>query len=171
MKTTRIAALAALAMIAAGNALASDIEINITGKVENTTCQVNSTAGLYVRAVALETVTTNALSQAGKTAGRKDETFDITGCEASRTGVTLQFDNKENYSADGRLINTASGGASNVEIQLLNGNAPVNLNTDAPAFVVSNGAAQLPLAFQYYATGAATQGDVTSQLMISLIYK
>lgn len=106
--------------------------------------------------------------------------MDVTGCAASNPvgagTVKAYFEKGANVDANGRLINTATGGASNVVLQLVDGtgNTPINagdISQNSGNFVaISGGNATLPYSVRYYATGAATAGAVTSSVTYSLIY-
>ncbi len=78
----------------------------------------------------------------------------------------------------GNLTNTTSSGASNVQIQLLNadgvkviklGQAAAAQNVDTVAINDAN--VTLRYNAQYYATGVATAGDVTSTVNYTIAYQ
>lgn len=165
------------AVQAAGNGT-----INFTGAVNNQTCNatVNGSAGATAAAVTLPTVQADALSTAGDTAGTTAFKMDVIGCAASNpTGagtVKAFFERGPNVDSNGRLINTATGGASNVVLELVDGtgNSAIkagDISQNTGNFVaISGGNATLPYAVRYYATGPATAGAVISSVTYSLIY-
>lgn len=180
----KIIAFAALSSVFTVSAVeaAGNGTINFTGAVNNQTCNatVNGATGATAAAVTLPTVQANVLGSAGNTAGQTAFKMDVTGCATTNpTGagtVKAYFEKGANVDANGRLINTASGGASNVALELVDGsgNTPLkagDISQNTGNFVaISGGNATLPYAVRYYATGAATAGAVTSSVTYSLIY-
>ncbi|EPC0969890.1 fimbrial protein [Enterobacter hormaechei] len=180
----KIIAIAAFGSVFAVSAVqaAGNGTINFTGAVNNQTCNatVNGATGATAAVVTLPTVQANVLSAAGNTAGQTAFNVGVTGCATTNpTGagtVKAYFEKGPNVDANGRLTNTATGGASNVALQLMDGtgNSVINagdISQNTGNFVaISGGNATLPYAVRYYATGAATAGAVTSSVTYSLIY-
>ena len=141
---------------------------------------MNGATGTTAATVTLPTVQASVLSATGNTAGQTAFNVGVTGCattnQSGANTVKAYFEKGANVDASGRLINTATGGASNVVLQLVDGtgNAPINVGDVAQNtgnFVaISGGSATLPYAVRYFATGAATAGAVTSSVTYSLIY-
>ncbi len=156
--------------------------INFTGAVNSQTCNasVNGATGATAAAVTLPTVQAGVLSTAGNTAGQTAFKMDVTNCATvSPSGagtVKAFFEKGANVDSNGRLINTTSGGASNVVLELVDGtgNSALkagDISQNTGNFVtISGGNATLPYSVRYYATGAATAGAVTSNVTYSLIY-
>lgn len=153
---------------------ASDGTINFSGAVTASTCTVKLNGGAATGTVTLPTVSTSALGSAGSTAGSTPFTLDISGCTFSgASAVTAYFEAGANVDpTTGRLNNT--GGASNVQLQLYLGDAYASKvaagqsNQNAAAALSANG--QLKYGVEYYATGTATAGTVTSSVTYSLVY-
>ncbi|MDN6859326.1 fimbrial protein [Pseudomonas sp. CAN2814] len=151
--------------------------INITGKVTETSCVLDSSAtNIDVR---LPTVDKDSLAAAQATAGRTGFTMQVTGC-ADGVKVSAAFVPDSNVDTYGNLKNSVSGGASNVQVQLLDQNqAVINVNTDdatsqqARAVTVSG---SNPVTLQYYAqyysqAGSAGAGDVAAMANYQLTYE
>lgn len=184
MKKIAIIAAMGAAFVAAG-VQASTGTINFTGTVTAQTCaaSVGGTGSASPATVALPVVQASALSSAAATAGRTAFQISLTGCSTATVSgantVKALFENGSTVDSTGRLsnTNTASGAATNVALQLVDGttNAAIaagNANQNAGGYVnISAGAATLPYAVQYIATGTATAGSVASSVTYSLIYQ
>ncbi|HCN1149611.1 TPA: F17A fimbrial adhesin [Escherichia coli] len=171
-----------LAAASSSATLAYDGTINFNGKVVDQTCSV-TTAGTAPLAVTLPTVSTKSLNSPGKVAGLTPFTISLSGCNtAAATGsqsVKAYFEPNANTDyTTGNLTNTTSSGASNVQIQLLNadgikviklGQAAAAQNVDTVAINDAN--VTLRYNAQYYATGVATAGDVTSTVNYTIAYQ
>ncbi|EHH6748889.1 fimbrial protein [Escherichia coli] len=170
-----------LAAASSSATLAYDGTINFTGKVVAQTCSVAS--GSEGLSVILPTVSTATLSDDTKTAGLTPFTIQLTGCTVPATSgadkVNAYFEPNANTDyTTGNLTNTASSGASHVQIQLLNadgvkviklGQAAAAQNVDTVAINDAN--VTLRYNAQYYATGVATAGDVTSTVNYTIAYQ
>ncbi|OBU48029.1 fimbrial protein [Stenotrophomonas maltophilia] len=158
---------------------AADGTITFNGKVTDKTCTI-STPGGKDFAVTLPTVSRSALAAAGAVAGRTPFAISLTACSEGSVatyfepGSTVDFDS-------GRLINQASANAAtNVQLQLLGSNNQFLGIRAASAgqpqansqwvTVGSDGSAVLNYFAEYYATAAATAGDVTSSVKYTIIY-
>jgi major type 1 subunit fimbrin (pilin) len=158
--------------------------ITFTGQVTDTTCTVTGGAGTNGGTgnftVALASVSATALNAAGVTAGAKPFSVVIGGpgqgtCQDGKV-ATLTFDiaSPQVDAKTGNLANALSGQATNTEIQLLDstGNA---INLASPTYsvsspAISNNTAQINLQAQYYATGAATPGEVSTSVVYNIAY-
>lgn len=179
-----IATIAALSSVFAVSAVqaAGNGTINFTGAVNNQTCNaaINGATGTTAAAVTLPTVQASVLAAAGNTAAHTGFKMDVTGCAATNpTGagtVKAFFEKGPTVDTNGRLLNTATGGAQNVALELVDGtgNTPIkagDLAQNTGNFVaISGGNATLPYGVRYYATGAATAGAVTSSVTYTLVY-
>lgn len=157
-----------------GSAFAVDGTVNVTGTVTTATCTVSVSPS----SVALPTVARSALSSVGAVAGITPFQIITTGCTG--TGITSMypyFELGSTTNANGRLSNTVSagsGGATNVDVQILNSAlGVVNLaaaagSQNVPAVSFGNGAQTFYA--RYYATGAATAGSYSSSFTFTLIY-
>lgn len=151
--------------------------INITGKVTETSCVLDSTAtNIDVR---LPAVDKDLLSAAQSSTGRTGFAMKVTGC-ADGVKVSAAFVPDSNVDAYGNLKNSAASGASSVQVQLLDQNqTAININTDnattqlARAVTVSGAT---PVTLQYYAqyysqAGSAGAGDVAAMANYQLTYE
>ncbi|EEZ5656989.1 F17A fimbrial adhesin [Escherichia coli] len=168
-----------LAAASSSATLAYDGTITFNGKVVDQTCSV--TTGSKNLTVTLPTVSANSFSS-GKVVGLTPFTISLEGCNTAATGaqnVNAYFEPNANTDyTTGNLTNTASSGASNVQIQLLNadgvkviklGQAAAAQNVDTVAINDAN--VTLRYNAQYYATGVATAGDVTSTVNYTIAYQ
>lgn len=170
-----------LAAASSSATLAYDGKINFTGKVVAQTCSVDT--GSESLSVVLPTVSTTTLSTDAKTAGLTPFTIQLTGCTVSAASgvdkVNAYFEPNANTDyTTGNLTNTASSGASNVQIQLLNadGVTPIKLGQDATgqnvtAVQIDKAAMKLRYNAQYYATAPATAGDVSATVNYTIVYQ
>lgn len=170
-------ACAFLVFVTSGAADASDGTITFSGAVTGSTCTVKLNGGSASGTVTLPTVSTSALASSGTTAGATPFTLDISGCSfsGSDTHVTAYFEAGSSVDAtSGRLNNTASSGAANVQLQLYLGSSytskvAVGQSTQNSATPITSG--QLKYGVEYYANGAAGgAGAVSSAVTYSLIY-
>jgi major type 1 subunit fimbrin (pilin) len=138
--------------LASFGAHAADGTITITGTLSNTTCSINGKASGTAAdvAVTLPTVSAGTLSAAGAVAGT-----------SSPTGITM-----------------ALTPATNVEVRLLNASMqPINIVTGLNNDIAGNGAtittgsANLKYFAQYYATGKATAGNVSTNVQYTMQYQ
>lgn len=105
----------------------------------------------------------------------------LTNCPVSAKISTYFEATNANINSDGRLINKASSGAGNVDIELLSGVDPINLKATTYA-----GQSTTPLSFtsvvgttshtfnlkaRYHATGQASAGPVESSVTYNIIYE
>ncbi|HEX7349199.1 MAG TPA: type 1 fimbrial protein [Rhodanobacteraceae bacterium] len=188
LKPTLLAASLALAtgaLALAPAAFAADGTITINGQVVSATCNISFNGGTAAAApvngtVTLPPVSTTTLGAPGDTGGAMPFSVGISGCtdEAGKTMVAVFSGNNIN-TTDGNLT-TATGGASNVEVQLANAASPttglkLNLGEGnqgvTGATVDSSGNATASFIAQYYATGAATAGTVTTNVDYTLVYE
>ncbi|WP_192481339.1 F17A fimbrial adhesin [Escherichia coli] len=169
-----------LAAASSSATLAYDGTITFNGKVVDQTCSV--TTGSKNLTVTLPTVSAKSLDSSGKVVGLTPFTISLEGCNTAATGaqnVNAYFEPNANTDyTTGNLTNTASSGASNVQIQLLNadgvkviklGQAAAAQNVDTVAINDAN--VTLRYNAQYYATGVATAGDVTSTVNYTIAYQ
>ncbi|WP_233635337.1 fimbrial protein [Burkholderia gladioli] len=186
MQTKLISALLiAGAATASQVAFAADGTITFSGNVTAQTCTINGNgSGSKNFPVTLPTVSASSLATAGATAGATPFNIALTAC--TPTTGTNAVKAVHAYFEAGPTIDTttgnlilASGGATNVEIQLLNaadqsavklGQADASQNSK-PVNVSTGGAATLQFYAQYYATGAATAGAANSSVMYTIAYQ
>lgn len=174
--------LALLAVCATSTTFAATGVITFTGQLVAGTCSANvAGSGNASASVTLPTVNTAALGAANATAGTTAFKINLSGagCTASSLNATPYFESEvAKVNAAGRLINTATSGATLVDIQLLTNNQTViDVNAPAPAQSSSVGVSagtnsnDFNYFARYFATGATTAGAVTSSVSYSIIYK
>ena len=174
-KINIIAALMLAAAPLAANA--ADGTITFNGKVTDKTCTI-STPGGKDFAVNLPTVSKNTLAVAGNVAGRTPFAINLTKCSAGNVATYFEPGSTVDFNT-GRLLNQASANAA-TNVQLLGSNNQVLAIKAAGAgqpqtnsqwvTVGTDGSADLNYYAEYYATAAATPGDVTSSVKYTIIY-
>ncbi|WNC92930.1 fimbrial protein [Paraburkholderia sp. FT54] len=164
---------------------AADGTITFTGSVSDTTCSINGvTSGSPADiAVTLPPVPAGALASAGATAGTTNSgaiQMQLTGCSGAATKAVARFENGSTVDqSNGYLVNqSVAAPAQNVEIRLLNANLqPINILSGSNNDVATNGApiaagnATVNYFAQYYATGKAQAGAVTSSIQYTMQYQ
>ncbi len=186
MITTRLALAAAIAvassaMAFAPQASAADGTITINGKVIAQTCDVSGNGGGSDFTVTLPVVQTSDLGSSAKTAGDTQFTMALSNCPTTPSGIQVgtQFYSSDNADANGRLANTAATTpANNVVVQLLDSSSnPIVVATSQSAAVVTDPTtlagttATLQYTARYYATAAATAGNVSTTVEYAINYQ
>ncbi|MEX3172673.1 fimbrial protein [Serratia quinivorans] len=163
----RVSALGAL-MVAA-NAGAADVTVNITGTVLSVSCDVNTTDA--TKDVDLGTIVAQQYETAGKTSPPEDVAIGLTGCSSTST-VTASFSGvADSTDPDLLAINSGSGAASNLAIQILDSTSnPVALG-DTIDFPVTDSAATVEFKLRYKSTGTVTAGNADSTLNVDFAYQ
>lgn len=175
MKKIVSALVIGLGLYSAG-AMAADGTITINGNIVANTCTITGTSGKNVT-VTLPTVGTAALATAGQTAGATPFAISLSSCPAGLNKAQTRFEVGPTVDpATGNLLNsTASGSATNVEVQLLNNTFQainVTTNTNSQLVPISSGAATMNYYAQYIATGgASTAGTVSTSVQYSMTYQ
>lgn len=158
---------------------ASSGTITFTGSVNSETCAAVVNNGNADATVTLPAVPTSALKTAGATAGATTFTINLTGCDPANTRTRAFFEAGGQVNSAGRLNNSDTAGATNVELELLDvdDNSSVVMagdyasqSTSGTTIDASSGTGTLNYAVRYYATGAATSGAVASSVTYSIIY-
>lgn len=177
----KIFALALMSVAAVQNAQASDGVINFAGELVDQTCTVTIDGGPSPQTKNLPKVSINQLTAAGQVAGATSFLIGLTGCAATPSSVTAFFEAGGTIDAlTGRMRNTAVGGATNVELQLLDGGpgaSPILIGSDTQTTsntrytIDAGGGVTMPYAVEYYATGITTPGIVESQVTFSIDYQ
>jgi len=160
-------------------AAAVDGTITFNGEVTDKTCTIATPQGKDFT-VTLPTVSSSTLAVAGQVAGRTPFSINLTDCNPGdvatyfEPGATIDL-------SSGRLNNTAAANAAaQVQLQLLGDNSSFLPVVTAGAgsaqansqwvTVAADGSANLNYFVEYYATGAATPGEVTSSVKYTIIY-
>ncbi|WP_166677018.1 fimbrial protein [Paraburkholderia caballeronis] len=156
-------------------------QIQITGKVVDTTCSVDAASQNVT--VTLPTVDKSSLSSAASSAALTPFAITVDGCAQTDGAdtVSVAFVPDSNVDANGNLLNQAAGGAQNVAVQILdNSRNVVNVNTDTVTAQQARGSstdvAGAPVTLQYYAQyysalGGTTAGAVSALANFQLVYE
>jgi major type 1 subunit fimbrin (pilin) len=147
------------------------------------TCSIDAQAsGAVNKAVTLPTVSKRTLGANGATAGTSaatDLTFALTGCTAG-TKALAHFENGPTVDqTTGYLTNQSTNSpATNVEVRLLNASLqPINIVTSAnndfttDGVAITSGSGNMKYFAQYFATGAATAGEVKTSVQYTMQYQ
>lgn len=173
MKHKLLALATAAAALSPMVASASDGTITFAGEVQAVTCAI-TTPNVSVN---LPTVSTKTLGAANATAGATRFVITITGCDSGLLDANAYFEAGPNVdSSTGRLKN-ATGTATKVDLQLLTAaGTAIDLSKaygsqyTGQTGNIASGVSTLEYAVRYYATGAATAGNVASSLTYSVVY-
>jgi major type 1 subunit fimbrin (pilin) len=190
-----LAATLSLGALAPRNSHAADGTITYNGAVTDTTCTVTgggAATGTGDVTVQLPDVSRSILAVAGLTAGKTPFSLILGGGAKCTNGKTaaLWIETTQTPALDastGALRNQAPGGATNVQVQLINpaNDQPIDLAVNAavisgatliagsnqPAATIAGNTATLNYAAQYLATNSgATSGLVTTYLTYSMQY-
>lgn len=177
--TASILAASALVTFSAlpASAQASDGTITFNGSVVGSTCTISVNGGAKDATVSLQKVTTTALGAAGSVAGGTYFDIELSQCTGAATQVRAFFEAGPNVdSTTANLINRAANGAANVQVQLLSATGSALKIGDSSqraagtAVALTNNGATLKYGAQYYATNAATAGDVSTSVTYSIDY-
>lgn len=173
-------ALAIFGLAGAGSALAADGTITFQGKITDQTCDITTSGGDFT--VTLPTVSAKTLAKTGNVAGRTPFTIDLNNCP-EKSKVTAHFEPGSSVDqSTGRLdlqAPSADKAAKNVQIQLRDGNGeflavrgkPTAQDSSLWVETGSSGTAQLRYSAEYYATGAASAGDVLTSVQYTIVYQ
>ncbi len=173
----RAVAIGSILGIASLGAHAADGTITFNGNVTAQTCTISGNGGGNNFTVTLPTVSASTLGAGGATAGRTPFSIALTNCTPTSGNVHTFFEQGPTIdTTTGNLI-VATGGATNVELQLQNSDfSVIALNKadgsqNSKSAVISTGAAALNYYVQYIATGAATAGAANSSVMYTMSYQ
>ncbi|MBL5902964.1 fimbrial protein [Serratia fonticola] len=174
-KTTLLAAV--IGMTFAGSALAADGTITINGTITDTTCDISVNNQSKDATVTLPTISISALPTVGATAGATPFSIALTNCAGATLNTASTFFEAGAYveQSTGRLNNSASGTATNVQVQLLNANLGSIMAGSAHSqgdvvVDISSGGGVMNYFAQYYANGTVTPGTVNTQVDYTIIY-
>lgn len=159
-------------------AFAADGTINFTGAVSANTCTIDGNGtGNKDFNVLMPTVGVDALNGAGKTAGTTPFTIRLTACTPDTGMVHTLFEPGVNGNAATGNLTIGAGGATNVEVRLLNADeSPINVTVadeaqNSKAVSLSSGEASLNYLAQYFALGQAGAGAVNATAKYTIIYQ
>ena len=164
-----------LIVLGMSSAFAADGTITINGEVTDNTCVVTTPQGKDLT-VTLPTVSKLSLASAGATAGRTPFTLGLSNCDVGDI-VGTYFEPGSTVDFATGLLNNA-GSATNVKVQLVgDNNLPIKVlagpqaNSQFVTVANADGSADLNYYAEYYATGAATSGDVTTSVQYTITYQ
>ncbi|WP_323066407.1 fimbrial protein [Aeromonas jandaei] len=155
--------------------------VTFKGQVSDQTCVV-AVDGKASAIILLETVSKGALSTVGATAGERDFTIGLSGCQAAGVGgnsfdVSFVSNYATNHDTLGSFL-TGSDAATGVSFQLLHKNTPITgLATGAKvldAFNLAQGETSGSATFgvRYYAdSSSVTVGKVESSVQYAIDYQ
>lgn len=164
---------------------ASDGTITFTGKISENTCAVRGGTGINdgstpTLAVRLPTIGTASLDSPGAVDGKTPFNVIVSsyGTTPNPNNVALFWETGPTTDPATHALRNAEIDNPNVQIQLLNasgmpmlvdGNSAASENSTAVP--ITNGGATLNYFAQYYATGPANAGAVTSSVTFSIVYQ
>ena len=159
-------------------AAAADGTITFNGTITAQTCTINGNgSGSSNFTITLPTVSSSTLATAGQTAGRTPFSIALTNCTPNSGNVRTYFESGPTTDlTTGNLILNA-GGATNVEIGLLNSDSTniaagaAEASQNSKPVAITSGKATLNYYAQYVATGAATAGAANSSVMYTMAYQ
>ncbi len=154
-------------------ASAADGTINISGKINASTCSVNAADKNLT--VQLPWVAASAFSGAGSVAGTKAFAIHLTCTGAAN--VNAYFEQSANIDAVSNNLKIASGGsnASGIQVRLMNSDQQQILLSDSSNSQKVSTAAAGPITLNYWAQYVATgptvgAGDVTTSITYNVQY-
>lgn len=165
---------------------ASSGTITFNGKIVANTCNVVVNGGSEDATITLPTVPQASLHVNGETAGQTFFTMALTGClgspDTTEDQVAAYFESGATVDATtGMLIPTGVGAPANLRLRLLDGQKGYTAikagdlanQTTAGSFTSITGGANITMHYgvEYYATGAADAGTVTSSVIYTLQYQ
>ena len=181
-----IAAIASLGVVSS-SALADSTNsgtINFSGALTDATCEIDINGQGNNATITLPTVSANLLSKAGDFTGRTPFNMDVKNCQSTTTAgikkVAAYFRPGTQIDTTTGYLKNASGSATNVALRLIDFSGsfnPINVGSSSQVSgntyfdIDANGAARLPYAIEYIATGTATAGTVASYVVYNLQYK
>ena len=175
----KILATFALFVSAASLVNASSGKITFVGSIVEGGCSVSTLESSQLNII-MPTVSEALLTRPNKTAGRTPISINLAGCKGRSLNVHFDVVQSTDIKT-GRLTNTSNSKkpAKNVEIQLVSGTgSPIkieslhrnNLQLNAQAVNVREDVAVLNYAAEYYSTGTASTGDISSSALYTVIY-
>ncbi|MBD9634546.1 fimbrial protein [Pseudomonas sp. PDM19] len=174
-----ITLLASVAGIQFANA--DDGTINFNGELTSQTCTiaVDGVVTPTVATVTLPTISTALLTAAGQVQGKTGFNIQLTNCVGTATTAAAFFNSGSTVDPVSGNLKNMTGSASNVQLQLVDGQGGaviqagnVNQKTNTTRNTIdASGAANMPYAIQYFATGTTTPGTVVSSVTYNIDYQ
>jgi major type 1 subunit fimbrin (pilin) len=181
IKPQGVALALTLAILSPLSALAADGTITFQGSITNGTCAVSTSGGSSNMTVTMPNTPSSALAKAGATSQNINFNINLSKCSADMfNNVSAYFESPNTNPATGNLKNTIlTGGASNVEVQLLDrSSSPINLlfspeeqhSTSSVTNSIINGAAVMSYNARYIATGMSKPGPINTSTNYTVVY-
>ena len=188
MKKNLLAALMFGAALVSGSAFATDGTINMTGSLTASTCKINGVAqnGTSVTTLTfpLGTYSTSSFATAGTVGPMITNSTSgqviLSSCPVNQAVTLVISPGTAAVDATNNAFqNTTTGGATNVEAQILNaatGTVLVPTGTGAATSGISSntgsgGSTTFSLGARFIATGQATAGQFTSNATFNILYQ
>jgi major type 1 subunit fimbrin (pilin) len=182
MKTCKVRALFVMAAVCVTPlAVASDGTINFNGELVAQTCTVavNGVVSPAISTVTLPTISNSLLTTAGQVAGQTGFSIELSKCSGSAKTAAAFFESGASVDPVTGNLNNLSGTATEVQLQLVdasNGSkikAGDTMQSTATSRLTldESGAAFMPYAVQYFASGTTTPGTVVSSVTYSVNYQ
>jgi major type 1 subunit fimbrin (pilin) len=160
---------------------AADGTINFNGELVNQTCtiSVDGVVSPAIATVTLPTISTGLLTAPGQVEGQTGFNIQLSNCVGTATTAAAFFNSGATVDPISGNLKNMTGTASNVQLQLVDqqgggviqaGNTNQIINTTRNA-IDGTGAANMPYAVQYVATGATTPGTVISSVTYNVDYQ
>jgi major type 1 subunit fimbrin (pilin) len=178
----KVLALAVLvAATGAQVANAADGTINFNGELVNQTCTiaVDGVVSPAIATVTLPTISTGLLTAAGQSEGRTGFNIQLSNCVGTATTAAAFFNAGSTVDPVSGNLNNMTGTATNVQLQLVDQQGGAVIKAGSTGQITSTtrntidgtGAANMPYAVQYFATGATTPGTVVSSVTYNVDYQ
>ncbi|AOR71507.1 hypothetical protein BBJ41_29025 [Burkholderia stabilis] len=177
MNKALVSTLATVAALASFSSIAqaADGLIEFSGSLTSATCKING--GTKDFTVTLPSVSTNTLTNAGSWAGRQPFKLSLTECQPTTGIVSAYLEPGATVNPTTGNLKLDAGGATNVEIALLNSNYD-KINASSPIgsqnvdkVNISAGKADLQFYAQYQSLGSATAGAAKSRVNYTITYQ
>ena len=157
---------------------ANDGTIEFTGMVTALTCTINGGSGGENFTVPLPPVSTSSLAAVGSSAGRTPFAITLTDCTPDNGQVATFFEPGATVDPNTNQLMVDAGGATNVQLRLLNSDyskilagAAMGTQNSVPVSI-DGGNATLNYFVEYAQEGAsgATPGAANSRIQYTLVY-
>ncbi|MGU9868489.1 type 1 fimbrial major subunit FimA [Kluyvera ascorbata] len=168
--------MASAAALAADTTIVNGGTVHFKGDVVNAACAVD--AGSIDQTVQMGQVRSAKLATAGSTSSAVGFNIQLNDCDTTvSTKASVAFSGTAIDTTNTTVLalqGSASGGASNVGIQILdNKGKPLALDgaTFSTATTLNDGTNVIPFQARYYATGAATAGSANADATFKVQYE
>lgn len=163
--------------LVSSSVLAVDGTVVLKGRVVGSSCTININSSGSSPSLGMPAVSIDALASEGAVAGNTPIRFELSGCPAN-SYMQVYFESNNVDPNTGYLTNKSATPAGNIEVRVLNRDSEViDLRTNSKNYLDSSNVTDASgnVTLRYYAQyaavgGAATAGDVESQLVYTLQY-